>query len=421
MSGSLKRAKLVPYDSGGKTLQDDKAIKFDFNPETLTLKVSTGQQQDKSRRGRQQVQSVGASSATLSFDAIFDTTRPKDHDNVADAGDLNDDSALDVRQRTKPIADLLAAVPTAGGGGGSGSGGSKTEKAPSRLQFQWGNILFDGVITSHQEVFDFFSPSGVPLRSKVSLTLTEQNFVYTVNADDVARAIAAPSPSTARDLATANGDDSLFDLGPGGLSLGFSANLSLGISLDASASFSAQLGVSADFGVSLDAGINLDASAAVDVFGSAALSIGGGGGDVGQAGLSAFAPTPKPPAGVTPPASPWAPDGPAPGSSAAQLASAVNAMRAGGTAVAPAGGPGAPASTTPAPVRGSPPPALPRAPITSTTVYAASRLMPQETIGGVNLPSWQTLPGDTGASVMPAAITAAIHHGGCGCRACRGH
>ena len=178
------------------------------------------------------------------------------------------------------------------------------------MQFQWGNILFDGVITSHQEVFDFFSPSGVPLRSKVSLTLTEQNFVYTVNADDVARATAAPSPSTARDLAAANGDDSLFDLGPGGLSLGFSANLSLGISLDASASFSAQLGLSADFGVSLDAGISLDASAAVDVFGSAALNIGGGSGDVGQAGLASFAPTPKPPAGVTPPASPWAPDGP---------------------------------------------------------------------------------------------------------------
>jgi hypothetical protein len=418
MSGSLKRAKLVPYDSGGKTLQNDKTIKFDFNPETLTLKVSTGQQQDKSRRGRQQVQSVGASSATLSFDAIFDTTRPKDHDNVADTGDLNDDSAMDVRQRTKPIADLLAAVPTAGGGSG-GSGGSKTEKAPSRVQFQWGNILFDGVITSHQEVFDYFAPSGVPLRSKVSLTLTEQNFVYTVNADDVARATATPSPSTARDLATANNDDSLFELGPGGLSLGFSANLSLGVSLDASASFSAQLGISADLGVSLDAGISLDASAALDVFGSAALNIGGG--DVGQAGLSSFAPTPKPPPGVTPPASPWAPDGPAPGSSAAQLASAVNASRAGGAAVAPAGGPGAPASTTPAPVRGSPPPALPRAPITSSTVYAASRLTPQETIGGFNLPSWQTLPGDVASSAIPVMAVAARHRGGCGCRACRGH
>jgi hypothetical protein len=417
MSGGLKRARLVPYDSGGTTLQDDKAIGFDFNPETLTLKVSTGEQQDKSRRGRQQVQSVGASSATLGFDAIFDTTRPKDHDNVADSGDPNDDTALDVRQRTKPIADLLAALPTAGS---SGSGGSKTEKAPSRVQFQWGNILFDGVITSHQEVFDFFSPSGVPLRSKVSLTLTEQNFVYTVNADDVARAAAGPSPNTARDLAAASGADSLFDLGPGGLSLGFSTSLGLGVSLDAGASFSAQLGVSADLGVSLDAGIGLDAAAAVDVFGNAALTVGGGGGDVGQAGLGSPAPSPKPPAGVMPPASPWAPDGPQAGSSAAQLASAVNAMRAGGAAVAPAGGPGAPATTAPAPVRGSPPPVLPRAPIGRATVYAASRLVPQEAIGGFNLPGWQALPGDTAASAMPLAASP-THRGGCGCRACRGH
>jgi hypothetical protein len=200
MSGALKRAKLVPYDKAGSTLQTDQAIKFDFNPETLTLKISTGQQQDKSRRGRQQVQSVGASAATLSFDAIFDTTRPKDNDVVAD-GDLNDDTALDVRKRTKPIADLLAAVPQPGGGSGKGAGGGKTDKSPSRVQFQWGNILFDGVITSHQETFDFFAPSGVPLRSKISLTLSEQNFNYVVNADDLSRATADPAPATARDAA----------------------------------------------------------------------------------------------------------------------------------------------------------------------------------------------------------------------------
>jgi hypothetical protein len=71
-------------------------------------------------------------------------------------------------------------------------------------------------------------------------------------------------------------------------------------------------------------------------------------------------------------------------------------------------------------VRGSPPPALPRAPITSNTVYAASRLMPQEIIGGFNLPSWQTLPGTIAAGTVPAAVTA-MHRRGCGCRTCRGH
>jgi hypothetical protein len=36
------------------------------------------------------------------------------------------------------------------------------------VQFRWGTLIFNGVISQHQEVFDYFSPSGVPLRSKVS-------------------------------------------------------------------------------------------------------------------------------------------------------------------------------------------------------------------------------------------------------------
>ncbi|KSB91817.1 hypothetical protein AS593_07275 [Caulobacter vibrioides] len=427
MSAALKRAKLTPYNTAGTTLQTDKVIKFDFNPETLTLKVTTGQQQDRGRRGRQQVQSVGASSATLAFEAIFDTTRPKDNDVVED-GDLNDDTALDVRRRTKPIADLLAAVPQPGGGSGkssSGGGGGKTDKSPCRVQFQWGNILFDGVITSHQETFDFFAPSGVPLRSKVQLTLSEQNFNYAVDADDLSRATADPPPANARDAATAADADSLFDLGSGELSLGFSASASFDLSLDASFSLSAQLGVSVDFGVSLDAGFSLDASAALDVFGSAALSATSGVSDVGQAGLGRLAPPVRAPAGATQPSSPWAPDGPKPGTSAAGLARTVNALRASGAAggrpggPAPPGGAGGPAPTA-LPVRGSPPPALPRAPMPiDGTVYSGARMTPQSIQDGRRRPSWEALPG---RAATPMARAAPRHRsGGCGCRQCREH
>lgn len=420
MSGAaLKRARLVPFDSGGTKPQDDKAIKFDFNPETLTMKVSTAEAKDKGRRGKQQVQSVGASSATLSFEAIFDTSRPKTHDGV-DPDELNDDTAMDVRKRTKPIADLLATVPTSGGEG-------KTDKSPSRVRFHWGNIIFDGVISSHQETFDYFAPSGVPLRSKVALTLTEQNFVYAVEADDVSRAAGgggASPPASARDAAAAAGADSLFDLGPDGLALGFSADLKLGLSLDASASFSAQLGLSADVGVSLEAGVNLSASAALDVFGNAALSvsgIGGAGGDISQAGLSRLAPSPASAAGVTPPPSPWAPDGPQPGSSAAQLAAQVNGLRAEGLATPPAGGPQAPAGTAPVPVRGSPPPALPRTAPGASAVYARERLTPTPTAGLDRPASWQVLPGERGSGAAVIAPAARRHTGGGCCRTCRGH
>ena len=75
----------------------------------------------------------------------------------------------------KVIADLLQVY------------GSGREQAPRRVQFRWGTLIFNGVISQHQEVFDYFSPSGVPLRSKVSLTLTEQEFRYEVSATDAAR------------------------------------------------------------------------------------------------------------------------------------------------------------------------------------------------------------------------------------------
>jgi hypothetical protein len=55
---------LVPFDAGGRDPQESRAIPLDFNPETLTLKVSGGEQRDRGRRGRQQVQNVGASKAT---------------------------------------------------------------------------------------------------------------------------------------------------------------------------------------------------------------------------------------------------------------------------------------------------------------------------------------------------------------------
>ena len=424
MSTKLTRAKLTPYASDGKTLNADDTIKLDFNPETLTLKVSTAQQQDKPRRGRQQVQNTGAASATLSFDAIFDTTRPKSLDLVQE-GDLNDDTALDVRKRTGPIATWLGATDPPKGSSGSGNG--KPSKAPRRVQFQWGTVVFDGVITSHQETFDFFSPSGVPLRSKVQLTMTEQNFTYAISADHLAGTAATPAPSNVRDAATAADADSLFDLGPDGLSLGFSASVGIDISLDASASLSAQLGVSADFGVSLDAGFSMSASAALDVFGSAALTAGisasggGGGGDVGQAGLSQVALTQGSLAGSGQAPSPWAPDGPAPGSAAAGLAASVNAMRMAGAAIPPPGGPGALPSTTPLPVRGSPPPVLPRSPgIIDTTVYSSTRLVPQAVLDGDRLPLWQALPGDS-ASLAPVPTAFTSHPGGCGCRRCGGY
>ncbi|WP_442770303.1 CIS tube protein, partial [Zoogloea ramigera] len=318
-TSQFRRAKLVPFDAGGRNPQEARAIPLDFNPETLTLKVSGGEQRDRSRRGRQQVQNVGASKATLSFECIFDSTRPRDASDSSTGGE----EMLDVRTRSKPIADLLQVY------------GSGREQAPRRVQFRWGTLIFNGVISQHQEVFDYFSPSGVPLRSKLSITLTEQEFRYEVSATDAAqrRQAVEQASAGARSQAAAAGASSLMGGGSGldlsagfDLSAGLNLDLNLDMSLSAQVGLSASLGLSADIGVSVGAGINLDASAAVDLFGPAAL---GSDADLGRSGVAIPQPSPGLAAAGVPP-SPWAPDGPAPGRRAAGPAPAVSSPRAGG-------------------------------------------------------------------------------------------
>ena len=106
-TSQFRRAKLVPFDAGGRDPQESRAIPLDFNPETLTLKVSGGEQRDRSRRGRQQVQNVGSSKATLSFECYFDSTRPRDDDANDDAGG---EEMLDVRVRTNELGGLEAST-----------------------------------------------------------------------------------------------------------------------------------------------------------------------------------------------------------------------------------------------------------------------------------------------------------------------
>ena len=46
---------------------------------------------------------------------------------------------------------------------------------PSIVLFEWGSFVFEGYIDSYKETLDyFFAPEGVPLRSTLSLSLTEQ-------------------------------------------------------------------------------------------------------------------------------------------------------------------------------------------------------------------------------------------------------
>ncbi len=104
MTQTIKAAFLIPYDSNGTSLVEKEKIVLDFNPETLTLGVQSGQA-DRGKRGRQEVQAVGKTVATLSFDAYFDTTRPREDARATGTG--GDIANFDVRRKTSAIARLL--------------------------------------------------------------------------------------------------------------------------------------------------------------------------------------------------------------------------------------------------------------------------------------------------------------------------
>ncbi len=430
MSDQLKRAELIPYDSTGNTLEAAKAIALDFNPETLSLTVSQGQEMDASRQGRQQKQNVGNSNATLSFEAIFDTTRPK-----GVAGQNGDTAAtpekLDVRLKTSRIANLLQLE-------------EKGKKpAPRRVQFAWGTIIFDGLITSFSETLDYFSPGGVPLRSKVSISITEQHFRYTVSAEDAAAAAKAPTTlNDAGAVAAANDSDSLFDV-LAGSGFNFDASLDLGVALEAQVSLGlegdlgVELGLDIDLAANAGAGIELSVTAAVEVFGDAVLGAAFGADvDLGLAAKGA-AGVPSPGGQAGAPSNPWAPEGPTPGTRAAELAARVSEARVSAGAGAGSSPPGGAFSATaltsrpraaaaegiaaraerpigqivpadervgvkprppvtPLPVRGSPPLMQPRfGPPPPDGVYSGKRRRrPELVVGDRGRPSWERLPAD---------------------------
>jgi hypothetical protein len=422
----LQRAVLIPFDDQGTQPTDDesKKISLDFNPETLTLKVSNTLQDTPARKGRQRTQFVGSSSSTLTFDAVFDSTRPKSLPGE-DPG-VESPEKLDVRNRTKDIAGLLQV-----------SDPSAEHPAPKRVRFSWGSILFDGIIDSYSEVLEFFSGEGVPLRSKVSISIKEQKFEYQINTDHRAAlasfkggspSVGGTSPTSALSqlgasigqatgVAGQNGLDSLLELGasPG---LSFDAGLSGGVSVSIGGGL--DLGVGVDLGFSAGASLDVSAGVAIEVFGGAAVRAAAGGGvDLSASARDAAKPHAGPVVAITIRPS-WAPDGPIAGSRASALATIVNEQRASGANAAPPPSGGAftatsiatAASVRPLPVKGSPPLVPARLGTPPGAVLVKSRGQPEsrDSLTG-DRPRWEGSPPGT----RRAPVTAP---GGACCAGC---
>ena len=260
---SLEKALLIPLDPVKKTALMDRKIPVHFNPETLkvsytiTLKADTGSK-NSSDQGAQQ---ASTSSAKLAVDLVFDTT------------DLFEDKQdeADVRKVVtgKIVAAFVAPAPPE-----DAKPGKPIPANP--CLFLWGTFQFMGMVDSFNETLEFFSASGVPLRSAVSLSLTENRYKISNIPQRVpgkkqplppntpiapALNAAGQDPGDWRGTALANGLESPRFGGSGGIDVSAGASFSAAASASAGAGFS--VGLSADLGTAIPGAFSASASASV--------------------------------------------------------------------------------------------------------------------------------------------------------------
>jgi len=241
-----------------------------FNPASLDYTITNEFDDRNGNNGARQF--VKKSSAKLAMTLVFDTT----------------ETGASVRDVTANIAGLLE--PAKDG----------TKKFAPKVEFGWGSYSFKGVVEQFKETIDFFSASGVPLRSSINLTLASQEVTFQSNRSPAPAVdrnaqpepVAAPPGSGAADVANALGDPRAARgiaaaNGAQSLRFGASAGLSVGggISLSAAADFSASAGAGLSAG---GGGLSLGGGAGLSVGAGASFSAGAGasfgaGGSVGAA------------------------------------------------------------------------------------------------------------------------------------------
>jgi len=167
-------------NENGQTLSDkkqrEKKVTVHFNPESLDITFTNSVQ--KGRRNQPAQVSVTETTAKLSMELIFDTTR----------------DGADVRIRTNLLGRMMDPAQQ------RPRRNNRNRKIPSIVIFQWGTIWFEGYIDSYREKLDFFSADGVPLRAVVTLSMTQQQRNFDPNTS------LNPANNTAGDVTPGTND-----------------------------------------------------------------------------------------------------------------------------------------------------------------------------------------------------------------------
>jgi hypothetical protein len=172
-TGQLEKARLVelwPESASGPLTPrsrageqgDAKVVPVQFNPASLK-QTFTNQNANSGQAGGSSSQFTGQGSTKLTFELVFDATRPLPEGSPPAGGD--------VRRLTEAVAYFLTPQ-------GAPGGGANEQLAPPGVRFSWGSFLFDGTMDSLEETIDFFSESGVPLRATLSVGLSKQNLTF---------------------------------------------------------------------------------------------------------------------------------------------------------------------------------------------------------------------------------------------------
>jgi len=248
---TLQKAQLIPIDPSGTQLLMDQAITVHFNPDTLKLSYTITNKADTGSKNssNQAAQQASSSSAKLAVDLVFDTT---------DLFETQQDGADVVKTITGKIVAAFVAPPVPD----SAPAGKPVPANP--CLFLWGTFQFMGLIDSYNETLEFFSASGVPLRSAVSISMAQNRYkLSNIPARTPGQAQPLPPGSQIGSALAAGGADPTdwrgAALGAGIETPRFSASASLDISLGARVSAGASsaggagfsIGASADLGTAI--------------------------------------------------------------------------------------------------------------------------------------------------------------------------
>jgi hypothetical protein len=159
-----------------KVKLDGIAFPVQFNPATLKISRRNNVDRSGTTAKTQKAQRPSSEPATLTFDLEFDT---------AEQGTARE--RVDVRKWTALVRQFVELPPAPGKG------------PPPAVQFQWGSLVFKGIIEQLTEELDHFAPDGTPLHAKVNVTISEQDFAL-----EALQGEAAKDAKAARDPGATN-------------------------------------------------------------------------------------------------------------------------------------------------------------------------------------------------------------------------